>query len=250
MEEMSSKHTAYYNLREALARSAASAQQPCPLCDLATKAVASYLDSLLYESVNDPGLRQDIREARGLCNTHAWQLRTLSGAALGVALIYRDVLETVLQLIRQSKYRHPQPLSLQRLQGALGGEQPPAGTADLVAALAPQNTCPACRHQRRVEDVYLGTLIDALDDEDMRLAFRASNGLCLPHFRRALQLVGDEAAFNRLVEIEAACLERLDVELSEFIRKHDYRFAHEPMGQESDAWVRAIGQMSAQKGVR
>lgn len=240
MEEVSSKHTAYYNLREALARSAASGPGHCPLCDLAAKAVASYLDSLLYESVNDPSLRQDIREARGLCNEHAWQLQTLSGGALGIALIYRDVLETVLQLIRQGKYRRSQPLALQRL----------AGTAELVAVLVPQRECPACRHQHVVEDVYLGTLIDALGEEDMRSAFRASSGLCLPHFRHALQLVGSEAAFNRLVELETTCLERLDADLNEFIRKQDYRFAHEPIGQEGDAWRRAIGQMSAQKGIR
>ncbi|MER3544182.1 MAG: hypothetical protein C4311_06135 [Chloroflexota bacterium] len=247
---MPSKHIAYYNLREALARSAASAQQPCPLCDLATKAVASYLDSLLYESVNDPGLRQDIREARGLCNEHAWQLQTLSGGALSIALIYRDVLETVLQLIRQGKYRRSQPFLLQRLPGALGGEQPLAGTADLVAVLVPQRACPACRHQHAAEDVYLSTLIEALDDEDMCSAFRASSGLCLPHFRRAVQLAGSEAAFNRLMELEITCLERLDADLNEFIRKQDYRFAHEPMGQEGNAWRRAIGQMSAQKGIR
>ena len=245
-----SKHTVYYNLRDALIQSTTSAAPTCPVCILAAKSVAGFLDSLLYELVNDSGMRQEIREARGFCNEHAWQLRTIGGGALGVAIIYRDVLEMTLKLIRRGRFRRPQPLSLQRLQGALSGDQAGAGTVDLVAALEPEAECPACRHRRTAEDIYLSTLLEHLDDEDVGSAFRTSAGLCLPHFRQALQLVEGEAVFARLVEIEAACLERLGSELSEFIRKHDYRFTHEGFGAEGNSWIRAIGQMSAQKGIR
>jgi len=31
-----------------------------------------------------------------------------------------------------------------------------------------------------------------------------------------------------------------EVELKEYRRKHDYRYAHEPYGPEKDVWIRAI----------
>src|SRR5438067_217489 len=36
-----------------------------------------------------------VEAARGYCNVHSWQLRVRSGAALGTALMYRDVLQHV-----------------------------------------------------------------------------------------------------------------------------------------------------------
>lgn len=251
---MASKHTAYYNVRDALTQSTASATQTCVICYLAAKAVMNTLDSLLYELVNDSGVRQDIRRARGFCNRHAWQLRTIVGGAFGIAVIYRDVLETLIQSIQAIQppgSRRTQPFSFQRLQEVLGGDPfVQAAKNDLMAALEPQAECPVCREQRISEQVYLSTLLEHLEDEELETAFRTSAGLCLPHFRQALSLAQDESTFSRLIEIELACLERLDKELNEFIRKHDYRFAHEGFGTEGDSWIRAIAQVSAQKDIR
>jgi len=38
--------------------------------------------------------------------------------------------------------------------------------------------------------------------------------------------------------------ERLLAQLSEFIRKNDYRFRDEPVGEEGDAWLRAIAALA------
>ena len=244
-----SKTMAYYDLRDALAAGPESGLVSCPICCLALKSVARYLDNLLYESVNDPGVRRAIRQARGFCNEHAWQLREI-GEPLGIAIIHRDVLETVIAFIRQGQYRRTQSLSLQRLQEALSGDQAAPTTAALVAMLEPQGECPACRQRRIMEDIYLNTLLRHLDDGALAPALRTSAGLCLPHFRRALQLVRDEESFHRLVEVQLVCLERLHGELSELIRKHDYRFLGEGFGAEGDSWIRAIARVSGQKGVR
>jgi hypothetical protein len=39
----------------------------------------------------------------------------------------------------------------------------------------------------------------------------------------------------------------LQVELEELIRKFDYRFAHEPMGSEADAWERVVALLAGAK---
>lgn len=243
------KTMAYYDLRDVLAGAPESGLRTCPVCHLVLKAVSRYLDNLLYESVNDPGMRRAIRRARGFCNQHAWQLREIGGA-LGVAIIHRDVLETVRRSIQQGGYQRTRWFPLVRLREALSPEKATASTAALVAVLEPQGECPACQQRRSMEDIYLTTLLEHLDDDELAADFRTSAGLCLPHFRRALQLVRDEDTFHRLVEAQLACLERLHAELNELIRKHDYRFMGEGFGAEGDAWIRAIAQVAGEKGVR
>ena len=57
------------DLREALA------QPGCALCKLVSLTVDRYLEALLWESVNDYGLRDRIRRARGFCPEHSRSLR-------------------------------------------------------------------------------------------------------------------------------------------------------------------------------
>jgi hypothetical protein len=59
--------------------------------------------------------------------------------------------------------------------------------------------------------------------------------------RLALEQVRDASACERLLSIQQARLETLESELSEFIRKNDYRFKTEGFGKEGDAWLRAVG---------
>jgi hypothetical protein len=224
----------FYDLRDALA------EPGCPVCRLKASATARFLDSLLWESVNDPRLRYDIRQARGFCHQHAWGL-VRDGASLGASIIMRDVLQNVLRTLEEARFQSPPALSLRRTQEALDPKQPASATADLVARLAPQAPCPACVQAETMEDVYLNTLVEhLLGGAGLLAAYRASDGLCLPHFRQALTRVRDGALFEALVSAQRAIWERLAAHLSEVIRKSDYRFGGEPRGEETGAWLRAI----------
>jgi hypothetical protein len=232
----------FYDLRDALA------SPGCAICHLKARAVDHYLESLLWESVNDPGVRYSIRRARGFCNQHAWELARDKGASLGVAIIMRDVLQNVLKAMADARFQPLPALSLRRTREALDPEQPAAATAELVARLAPQARCPACAQAETMEGIYLNTLLENLLGEDGLLtAYQASDGLCLPHFRQALTRVRDEAVFDALVNAQRAIWERLVGHLSEIIRKSDYRFRDEPRGEESGAWLRAITAVAGER---
>ena len=56
MQKEKTKFMSYFNLRDALA------QPGCPICTLVERVSSRYLDSLLYERVNDVGTREDLRE--------------------------------------------------------------------------------------------------------------------------------------------------------------------------------------------
>lgn len=240
---MASKHTTYFELRDALTKDG------CPICRRAQDAVDGFLESMIYEKVNDGGLRQEIREARGFCNLHAGQLRD-HGGALGIAIIHRDLLEALLRRVQEADYQ-PAGSWLHTLKRAAEGATTPAeANSELVHELLPQGDCPACRQRDEAERRNVETLVQYLDDAELNPAFRASDGLCLPHFRQALQQVPDQARFETLVEIQAAVWAKLRDELAEFIRKQDYRFRSEGMGLEKTSWIRALFLISGRRGFR
>jgi hypothetical protein len=228
----------FFDLRDALA------QPDCVVCRMTHRAADQYLDSLLWESVNDPEVRHIIRQARGFCHEHAWRLSHYR-ASPGVTIIMHDVLRNMLRVIEDAEFQTLPMLSLRRTQEAIDPRQPSAATSEVVAQLGPQRPCPVCTEAKKMEDVYMSTLIENLLGEDGLLsAYESSDGLCLPHLRRALTLVRDETVFEALVKAQKIIWERLVGHLGEIIRKSDYRFQNEARGEESGASIRAIAALS------
>ncbi len=242
------KHTVYYELLDACARGG------CPVCALTLAAVTSYLQAITYEHVNDPEFRDAIVAARGYCNTHSWRLRELR-VALGTALMYRDVIRDAAAELARSATGGRSDL--------FGAGQGHGGVRGRLAALAgrdasdsggrvtdPHRACPACQERDRYELLYLEALLDHTPDERMAQAFTDAGGLCMVHLDRLITTTRQSAALARLIALQRECLLRLHDELTEFIRKNDYRFSSEGMGVERDSWVRAVEIVAGKPGVR
>ncbi len=236
-EHTMSKPLGYFDLKEALAK------RGCPVCRLEFRAADSAIDSLLWESVNDVETRHRLNAARGFCRTHAEQL-VRNGAALGVSIMMRDVVHTVAEILAAGEFQPSPGLAVRKkLPGFNHGGSP--ATDVLVKTLSPQAECPICTAQHAAGTRYLQTLTenftgaDSLADE-----YRRSDGLCLPHFRRALGFVTDAETFRALAEAQLHIWRQLTDQLDEFIRKNDYRFQREKMGREGDAWQRALAAIS------
>ncbi|RLC65973.1 MAG: hypothetical protein DRI48_05795 [Chloroflexi bacterium] len=203
----------------------------CPLCRLSLAFGRDYLDSTMYERVNDPGVRRALRDARGYCNTHAWMLTEGRGVVLGSAIILRDVLNTVLEVT----------------DVVPRGQDTRQQAQHLLRRLRPTAECPACAHCRAMEDTAIQTLLKYLDDARLAEALAETSGLCLAHFSRALELVEEFDQLQRLLHFQRQALQKLRDELSELIRKQDYRFIDERRGQEGDSWLRATGIVSGER---
>ena len=266
-----SRHTTYYNLRDAMTKPG------CPICRLVSDAVARYLETFLYENINDPGMRADLRRSNGFCPEHAELLRE-HGDPLGHAIIYGDLVDHVLELLE----------GLLRVCGSGSARLPATGTvASRADDLLPGRRCPACLVAREAEQRYIEVLIAELGSmsdigpssdagwgtgvgssvglgssarlgsaafesgPDLERALASSDGLCLTHLVQALKASRYGAAATRLLQASIAKLEELKAQLAEIRRKHDYRFSGEPWGPEKDAWARAAALWSghpAQKG--
>ncbi len=225
------KHTPYYELVDA------QGQAGCPICRLVHKATDRYLDSLLYEAVLDPNVRAKLKESRGFCSAHTEMLRRKPGRALGVALIYRDIIRAVSETVGRGCYKgESSPVSrfLGKILGRTRGRQRPG------SVLAGERVCPACAIARKAERNNIELLLAHLQDERLHDAYAKGEGLCLPHFVRALEAVEDEESFGLLVGPQVARYRVMIRDLDEFIRKRDHRFRHEKYGEERDVWLRVL----------
>ncbi len=209
----------------------ACTQEGCPLCRLTQESTTRYLDSWKYELFTDVDVRKELRRTQGFCNMHTWQLAHM-GATLQLAQAYRDIITDMSEQLQSSDSAAASGGLFRRLfdNGNVNKREP--------------QQCPACRQKEQAEIRYINTLRKALLDPDFCTQFAASNGLCLDHFRLTSELKMSDTPGDWLSQLRKAqlvCLQRLDEQLGELIRKHDYHFKEEARGPEMLSWKRAAG---------
>jgi len=202
----------------------------CPICRLEQQGVERYLDHQFYENVNSPAWRERLRASHGFCYEHAWLgVNRRLGDALGFSIIYHDMIRSLFN-------------SLEKDTGSRRGQKALRRRVETVlAALKAKKRSPACERRDELTRSLLSALVEEIRTPEMMDALKASEGLCLPHFRLALGFVNDDQAFETMVALCRTKLENLQNELGEFIRKNDYQAIQEGFGSEGNAWLRAIG---------
>ncbi|HEU5098625.1 MAG TPA: DUF6062 family protein [Roseiflexaceae bacterium] len=219
----------------------AMSQAACPLCVLLERAERKAVDLFLYDQVNDISRRDALRASRGLCFQHTSMLAE-GRSALGVAIISRDILRTMtaeLEVGSDRKERSGDDSEKASQPFAFFASFAGKGGAKLAGRIEPQAGCPMCAERPRIEAPLFIGLLHNLRDAGFAAAFGASAGLCRVHLAGALR-AADTAAARALAERQAAIWRRLEADLDEFIRKHDYRFQGEAIEVERDVWRRAL----------
>jgi len=200
------KHMVFHELKDALSRG------DCPICFLAERSVARYIDDLFYEKVNDAGVAAKLKKSGGFCEKHSEHILK-TNETLGIAIIYKRLLDVFIGLLQK---------------------------AIIVPKLA---SCPVCIIYEQREQTYLNKFVDHWDE--LKESFAASSILCINHTQRALAVAGRQSNVKKeLLDMEVKKLGELSIELEEYCRKFDYRFKDEKWGKEKDAWQRAVKLMS------
>ncbi len=212
----------YYDLIESFAVDA------CPICALTRHDVARHLDSHLYEYANTRETHATMRASRGLCAHHSQQLADYPAGVLGVAILHQAVLDELLTLTDT-------PV---RANGGFSRWMGGANAA-LADRLEPTATCFVCDALERAEALHIRALADHILEPRLTEAYRASRGLCLPHFRQSLRAAPSTAAQERLTALQSDIWRALKAELDAFTLKYDVNHADLVMGAEADSWRRA-----------
>lgn len=179
----------------------------CALCWLAHRYLVRRMDALLNEHITDPQWRQSLREGNGFCAYHA-ELMLSRASVLSLAIIAEDVLASM-------------PI-------AVPAKRRPAGWR-----------CQLCEAQTHDVAQAAKLLAQLLRQAEWRARYEQSSGLCLPHLQQVLRATSPEVQ-RWLVANETRRWQTLRAQLQEVIRKHDYRFQHEPWGEEVGSWRRAM----------
>jgi hypothetical protein len=166
----------------------------------------------------DPGIRQKLVDSLGFCYEHTWRSIDLKlSDALGIAILFHDLVKETLKMVEENE--------------KLPGNQ-------LSKVLAPHEMCPACRIEELTLERITDSMIKGLCNKDFIQEFEKSSGLCLPHLKQLLPGL-DKDLQKIVLNHQRTSMEILKSELSEFIRKSDYRFRDEIMGKEGDSYKRA-----------
>jgi hypothetical protein len=197
----------------------------CPICFLLAKAERGLIEEILYEHVQDPAVRKQLRSSLGLCPYHAWLLHdiTLSRPemdGLGVTIIYEDMLSTYLEALIS------------------GDEQ---------EAKAGGGPCLVCEHVKEFETGYVKAFAERILRSGLLATYRSSPAiLCVRHYRAVRDTLktmkGEEAlkVLEALRSIQVRKLESLLKLMREYVRKQDYLVKEEVTAEEARAWRVAL----------
>jgi hypothetical protein len=232
---MPDRHAPYHMLLDAFS------QDGCPICTLIEHTVVRYLDMLIHEHVNDIDFRNELRQAGGFCNRHAWLfITTIRGAAVGAAIMYRDVLNTYRQRLQHGSVS-------QKGLGPL--RRRPSVSFLLPGQSAAEADCPACQIAERDESLFVGAFASHCEEWRFVEGYAASAGLCRPHFEKALGRCSSPVAARSLLDAQVKLISLVVADLDRFLEKSDYRAVEEPTTQEGRSWQRAIELATGKEGL-
>ena len=211
------KHMAYFDLLESIRKA-----KVCALCEMRIRDVNKYIEDLLYENVNDSGIRAELVKARGFCRRHAEMLLNHKDG-LGTAILYDDQLKLALHFLEQ-------------LSGLKGNFI--HGTAS--EAWKRHKTCPVCEYELKTHRLRIGLLSNAINEPEIREALDNGPGFCLPHLLEVLDMEKDSAVRRYLIDLHHRKISEMLSAVQEFIRANNYCSQGEGSGKEKDAWLRAV----------
>lgn len=221
-----SRHTPFFEVIEALA------QPGCCVCRLVERRVVRLLESFTYEQINDIEVRDELRAARGFCAHHARQYVRMPGTVLGAAIVYADVLAAIRRELADETGSRRGGEADGLLGGFLRTGRRRSGQH--------RRGCLACREAADAARGYLNLILEHLRDADFRERYLRSGGLCLPHLEVALDRARPEPA-ETLLQAANRQIDAIVRDLSEVVRKHDYRFNRERIDDpEATAASRAV----------
>jgi hypothetical protein len=212
----------------------------CPVCSMGTRTVGRYLESLFYEYVNDPGIRESLLKSQGFCREHAQLLlNTRIASGFGASILYLHIVDAILENWSDPARAKFLALAAVRFGERISGIRQRGG---LSSGAVP---CLACEQRNTAEDHALDELSKSLGDEKIQLALNESDGLCFPHLTQLLESIQEPNRIQFLFDLTRGKLETRRSEMSELIRKNDHRFRSEEISlEEALAWKKVMCMIS------
>ncbi len=219
-------------------------QPGCPMCVLGQRALDEYFSHWVWDYVSDPDLREAMRQGLGMCPEHTWQLVNTDlreyGETFGVSIIYQELVAHTIGVIervtREAQAREAQSSSrlerlrrwLRRRSAARRWFASPRWRGHPLLRIA---GCHVCAYRAESERRSTYWLVQILRHAENRALYAASNGLCLPHLRAALELALEiePGVAHALAQDAEQRMEGLAADLEQYIAKRAWDRRHEAL---------------------
>lgn len=226
----------------------------CLLCALRRKTELGEAERYLGASVMEPDTRIQVN-AKGFCPHHQSMLFGMSNR-LGHALMLeshlaetREHTEKSFAALKKAAKAYSSASLMERLKKGQAARNDMNALADELAALS--HSCIMCDSINENMERYLHTFFHLYKtDTEFRSRFHNSKALCLPHMADLIRLAPDELPakdlsdfVDKLTGMETANLNRMQEDISWFIKKFDYRFVNEPWHNSQDAVERTVNKL-------
>ena len=231
---------------------AAKLDGECLLCALERRTELGEAERYLGASVMEPDVRIRVNE-KGFCRKHHAMLFTMSNR-LGHALMLeshmienRQRLEKSWNTVKDAGEK----LQNSSLGDKLNGKSKAAKDTILQEARKIQQMAGTCVMCDTIQDNmlrYLHTFFHLYqNDSEFRKRFLEGKGLCIPHLGQLMEVATEELNAKALgefaqamAEMEKKNLDRIQEDISWFIKKFDYRFEKEDWKNSKDAVERTV----------
>ena len=231
---------------------AARQEGECLLCALERKTELGEAERYLGASVMEPDVRIRVNE-RGFCRKHHAMLFTMSNR-LGHALMLESHMIESRQRLEKSwtaVEKAGEQLKNATLGDKLSGKAKSAKEAVVQEARKIQQMAGTCVMCDTIQDNmlrYLHTFFHLYkNDGEFRRKFLEGKGLCIPHLGQLMEVAAEELNAKELGEfvqavavLEKNNLDRIQEDISWFIKKFDYRFEKEDWKNSKDAVERTV----------
>ena len=231
---------------------AAKMDGECLLCALERRTELGEADRYLGASVMEPDVRVRVNE-RGFCRKHHAMLFTMSNR-LGHALMLeshmienRERLEKSWNAIEKAGEQLKNSTIGDKINGkAKTAKDTVVQEARKIQEMA--SSCVMCDTIQENMTRYLHTFFQLYrNDAEFQRKFRESKGLCIPHTGQLLEVAAEELNAKELgefaatlAEMERKNLDRIQEDISWFIKKFDYRYEKEDWKNSRDAVERTV----------
>lgn len=221
----------------------------CPLCHLEKQLEQEAVEYALGPAMMEPDFRINSNE-KGFCNHH-FDAMFHSEKKLPLALILDTHLDEVLKKLDNFSALK------ENLKSEKKGLFKKSTTTDEIAPLKDmcqnlQKTCVVCEKIEYTMARYIDTLLYMwATDNEFRIKFDNSKGVCMKHFSMLLDRATEElkdndarAFVSNLIDKEEKELSRIKEDIHKFTLKFDYRNRDMEWGTAKDAPIRTIEKLS------
>jgi len=201
----------------------------CPICNHMDEILFDFLAKWQNALANDQKVQREYAAEYGFCPAHTWQLAAIASPR-GLSRGYPKLLAHIAE-------------ELTKLNGS------PDTSNGIAALLKKSESCRVCRLLQDTEEMYMHRLAALLEQEDTRVVYAHSHGVCLRHLSLLIPFLTSREVVRFLLSEKSKHLKETAENMQRYVLKHEARERHLINRDEQYAYLRALVHIAGARNV-